>query len=415
MKPDMVLMARLREATLQLMKDGPLAATASIREALAQHNPDSVQDTSRSVATPEMKDLNAAPAWTGSSAAAGPEAEEAPMASAVQGLKAMAAAGLPDIAALVAQHGITLPKSVAEAAAGRRRAPLRAPPLPDGARYVALSYEGPAGQRNYKLYIPSTCTGQPAALLVMLHGCTQDADDFAAGTRMNRLAEEAACLVVWPEQSQQANSSRCWNWFSAADQQRGKGEPALIVGIVRQVMANHPVDSARICIAGLSAGGAMAAVVGALYPEVFHAVGVHSGLPFGAAHDLPSALQSMRTGASGTHRHGSGPKVIVMHGDRDATVHPANGQHIVAAAAASHSGSAPVSQTGKAPGGRRYTRSRYQDGNGQVIAEHWVLHGAGHAWAGGSADGTYTDCAGPDASRAMLQFFGLLPRREGSS
>jgi len=396
MKPYTALMAKLQQATQQLMKDGPLATTATIREALAGLNADDAPAATRSAATPQMKNLNAAPAWA--HAAAGTDHLST----------AAAIAGVADVAALLRQHGITPPQGSPLPASAKLRTRTPTPSLPDGARYLALTYEGAASQRDYKLYIPSTYTGQAVPLLVMLHGCTQDADDFAAGTRMNLLAEEAGCLVVWPEQPAHANSSRCWNWFNTADQQRDKGEPALIAGIVRQVMAGHAVDPARISIAGLSAGGAMAAVVAAVYPELFHAVGVHSGLPFGAARDLPSALQTMRTGAPGQHRHAAGPKVIVFHGDRDATVHPSNGQHIVTGSVTAQCSIAPESETKKAPGGRKYTRHVYRGENASVIAEHWVVHGAGHAWAGGSAAGTYTDGAGPDASRAMLQFFDML-------
>ncbi|MGB9991407.1 extracellular catalytic domain type 1 short-chain-length polyhydroxyalkanoate depolymerase [Massilia sp. SM-13] len=408
MKPYTALMAKLQQATQQLMKEGPLAATAAIQDALANPDADNAPAASRSPPTPQMKNLNAAPAWAHAPAADRTRRDEPSAARTNQAPGTAAIAEVPDLAALRRQAGITLPKGSPLPAATKRRARSPAPPLPAGARYLALSYEGAADQRDYKLYIPGSYAGQALPLLVMLHGCTQDADDFAAGTRMNLLAEEAGCLVVWPQQAVHANSSRCWNWFNTADQQRGKGEPALIAGIIQQVMASHAVDPARISIAGLSAGGAMAAVVAAVYPELFHAVGVHSGLPFGAARDLPSALQSMRAGAQGKHRRAAGPKVIVFHGDRDATVHPSNGQHIVTGSVSSECGMAPESETKKAPGGRKYTRHVYRGEDASVMAEHWVIHGAGHAWAGGSAAGTFTDCAGPDASRAMLQFFDML-------
>lgn len=398
MKPYTALMAKLQQATQQLMKEGPFATTAAIQDALANPNADNAPAPSRSPPTPQMKNLNAVPAWAHTQTAARTD----------QAAGATAIAGLADLDSLRRQAGITLPKGSPLPAATKRRTRPSAPPLPAGARYLALTYEGAANQRDYKLYIPSSYTGQAVPLLVMLHGCTQDADDFAAGTRMNLLAEEAGCLVVWPEQPVHANSSRCWNWFNTADQQRGKGEPALIAGIIQHVMSSHAVDPARISIAGLSAGGAMAAVVAAVYPELFHAVGVHSGLPFGAARDLPSALQSMRAGGHGNHRRAPGPKVIVFHGDRDATVHPSNGQHVVTGSVSSQCAMAPETETKKAPGGRTYTRHVYRGEDASVIAEHWVVHGAGHAWAGGSVAGSFTDCTGPDASRAMLQFFDML-------
>lgn len=408
MKFDNDVMARLQAATQQLMKDGPLAATASLRQAFSQQ-----AGNTRSQAPagnpPPMKDLNPPPAGArpaGSAPGHTPPPADPPAASAT--------AAMPDIAAMLARHGIKLPDMPnladlpnmgrgAGMPAGRKRpAP---PPLPVGARWLEATYRNQAGQRDYKLYVPSNYTGQPMPLVVMLHGCTQDPDDFAAGTRMNQLAEEAGCLVVWPAQPQHANNSRCWNWFSAADQQRDQGEPSLIAGIVRQVMGDYAVDPARISIAGLSAGGAMAAIVGTLYPDLFHAVGVHSGLPFGAARDLPGALQAMRTGAAGHRPERAGPKLIVFHGDKDGTVHPANGEHVLAAALAPHDGHSGEASQGKAKGGRRYTRTLHRAPEGTVLAEHWVLHGGGHAWAGGSAAGSYTDPTGPDASREMLRFF----------
>ncbi|MUI15748.1 PHB depolymerase family esterase [Massilia dura] len=287
----------------------------------------------------------------------------------------------------------------------RKRTP--AAPLPEGARFDSASFTCQAGTRGYKLYVPSNYkeTGAPVPLVVMLHGCTQDPDDFAAGTRMNAVAEETGCIVAYPCQSMQANSSKCWNWFSAADQQRDRGEPAIIAGIARQVMADHRIDPARVSIAGLSAGGAMAVIVAALYPDLFNAAGVHSGLPIGSASDLPSALQAMQQGAKGGGQPVSSPPLIVFHGDKDHTVNPKNGTDVLQHGLAGHDAGSPEVERTKAPGGRKYTRSIHRHADGRVLAEHWELHGGGHAWAGGSASGSYTDPTGPDASRAMVQFF----------
>lgn len=291
----------------------------------------------------------------------------------------------------------------------------RTPSLPDKARFEGHLFRNAAGSRAYKLYIPGGYTGQVLPLVVMLHGCTQSPDDFAAGTRMNELAEEQMFLVAYPAQPQSANPSKCWNWFNAADQQRGKGEPSLIAGITRQIMQDFPVDPGRVYIAGLSAGGAAAAVMGQAYPDLYTAIGVHSGLACGAASDMPSAFAAMRQGgARPTSRCGSAGTVptIVFHGDRDKTVHPANGQQVIAQSMERKTLRASVSQ-GRSAGGMDYTRTVHADDDGQALIEHWVLHGAGHAWAGGSKAGSYTEPRGPDASREMMRFF-LRHRNEAS-
>ncbi len=266
-----------------------------------------------------------------------------------------------------------------------------------------------AGSRAYKLYVPSCYNGQPMPLLVMLHGCSQDPDDFAAGTQMNAVAEERGCLVLYPAQSPEANQSRCWNWFSALDQERGQGEPAIIAAMTRDVMARYPVRQSQVFVAGLSAGGAMAVIVGTLYPDLFAAVGVHSGLPFAAARDLPSALYAMRLGAAGARAaQTAGQPIIVFHGDRDNTVHPANGEEILAQGLRSHpqGGRAnPATLAGRVPDGHAFTLKAHWLEDGSPLGEHWVIHGAGHAWSGGSAQGSYTDPRGPDASREMMRFF----------
>ncbi len=292
---------------------------------------------------------------------------------------------------------------------GQRKARKPAP-LPPGAQFLEGVYQGATGTRDYKLYIPSSYHGQPMPLLVMLHGCTQDPDDFAAGTRMNALAEEQGMLVVYPAQSRQANQQRCWNWFNALDQQRGQGEPAIIAGIAQQVAARHAVAPGQVYVAGMSAGGAMAVIVGTLYPDVFAAVGVHSGLPFASARDLPSALQAMKQGApagQAAHaaRHDGARPIIVFHGDRDSTVHPRNGEQVMSQQLHHHPGAEARHDRGSVPQGRRYTRTTHRHPDGTPLGEHWVVHGAGHAWSGGSADGSYTDTRGPDASREMLRFF----------
>jgi poly(hydroxyalkanoate) depolymerase family esterase len=298
-------------------------------------------------------------------------------------------------------------------------------------RFVTRTFTAAAGTRVYKLYIPgqaASAAPQSLPLVVMLHGCTQTADDFAAGTQMNRLADEHGFLVAYPEQASGANSSRCWNWFRGEDQLRDAGEPAILAGIAQAVLADQPVNPKRVFVAGLSAGAAMAVILGETYPELFAAVGAHSGLPYAAAHDVSSALAAMKgRGVMGGRPHLPGtaddprrPMVqavplIVFHGDRDHTVQHSNGEHIVQQASRAHAARAAGTGqpaglhtrtvSGTAPGGRRYTRTVHSDHNGLPRVETWTLHGAGHAWSGGSATGSYTDPTGPDASAEMLRFF----------
>lgn len=287
--------------------------------------------------------------------------------------------------------------------------PAAAPVQPARERLAGNFVDGfhanAAGRREYKLYVPGSNKGAPAPLLVMLHGCTQDPDDFANGTQMNVLAEEIGCLVLYPAQSKDANPSRCWNWFNAVDQRRDEGEPSIIAGMTQAIMASHAVDPAQVYVAGLSAGGAMATIMGTLYPELYAAVGVHSGLPFASANDLSSALAAMKGDFLRSQESGGQPlPIIVFHGDRDTTVHPANGDELVAQGAR-HLAQPGMAEPGRVPDGHAYTRTLYPDQDGTVQAEHWLVHGAGHAWFGGNARGSYTDDKGPDASREMMRFF----------
>ena len=295
----------------------------------------------------------------------------------------------------------------------REREGAKEAPERRSGKFISGSFANEHGARPYKLYIPAGHAGKALPLIVMLHGCTQTADDFAAGTRMNALAEERQCFVLYPAQTQSANRSRCWNWFKRGDQRRDKGEPAIIAGMTREVASRYGIDARKVYVAGLSAGGAMAAVMGAAYPDLYAAVGIHSGLAAGSAHDVPSAFAAMQgtppppaRAATSSHGRRTLP-VIVFHGDRDSTVHPRNGEQVVSASAArnAESGNTVSVERGRVPGGHAYTRTVHTDPDGRVVLEHWLVHGAGHAWAGGSARGSYTDPKGPDAAREMLRFF----------
>lgn len=295
---------------------------------------------------------------------------------------------------------------------------------------VAFSHPGaPHNPHHYHVFVPpGASAAAPMPLVLMLHGCTQNPLDFATGTGMNAAAAPANAMVLYPEQPHSANPHGCWNWFRPGDQRRDSGEPALLVAMVRDVMARHSVDPRRVYVAGLSAGGAMAALLGREYPDVFAAVGVHSGLQAGAAHNVMAALSAMKNGAKsnprGTPVAAPGQPVvpvIVFHGDADGTVHARNGEQVIHAALGAVVGGAAAVQsaveTGRSAAGRGFTRTVYRratsgmadnsaiGGPATVVAEHWVLHGASHAWAGGSAQGSHTDPQGVNATAEMLRFF----------
>ena len=295
-------------------------------------------------------------------------------------------------------------------------------------RFLSGFYSNAVGSRSYKLYVPSGYRGQALPLVVMLHGCTQSADDFATSTRMNDLAERHSFLVLYPAQTFKANIGKCWNWFKESDQQRDQGEPALIAGLTRDVINTYKLDARRVYVAGISAGGAMSMVMAMTYPDLFAAAGVQSGVPYGVAHNMMTGRAVIK-GADApvnlpTAARGGGVKprpvsTIVFHGDQDSLVHPNNSEQIISQwlevrTQKSKNGSTPQINvtSGQVPGGHAYTRSIYKDGNGPALMEQWLVHGAGHAWSGGNPNIAWTDDKGPDASQEMLRFFFEHPHPE---
>ena len=292
--------------------------------------------------------------------------------------------------------------------------PPRTPalPVPEGARFLDEHYSCAAGARRYRLYVPSNADEGLQGLIVMLHGCTQNPEDFAAGTGMNTLAEEHRLLVVYPAQTGGDNSMSCWNWFRPGDQMRDTGEPAIIAGLTESLRDQYAIPKDRVFVAGLSAGGAMAAIMGETYPELYAAIGVHSGLAYGSANDTMSAFTAMR-GQPGIEPVPSrsrgkgfeaGPRTIVFHGSADTTVHPSNAERIIAGK--DGNGQRTSRSEAAASGERRgYTRLVAKRDDGTHGLESWTIQGAQHAWSGGHPSGSYTDPRGPDASAAMVRFF----------
>jgi poly(hydroxyalkanoate) depolymerase family esterase len=388
---------------LRLTREGRLAeATALLQQGLggggqpSQAPPATNPDLSASVVAPTTADADNSGLLRGRREA---HPSGRPLASGLlEKLQTRLPAGLSGLpgSSPLAGPGLVRPGGSAAAAAA-----ASAP----GGEIRHLTHTDAAGSRAYDLYIPTGYAGEPVPLIVMLHGGSQDAMDFAAGTRMNDLAEQHTFIVAYPEQSTAANNGRYWNWFRPQDQQRDRGEPAILAGITRQVMRDYAVDRARVYIVGFSAGGAMAAVMAATYPDLYAAAGIHSGLAPRSARDVPSAFEAMRSG--GTAGATIEMPLIVFQGDRDHIVASVNADRLIASRVA-----ASPSFDGGETLGRRHSCKIYRDGEGRVIAEQWIVHGGSHAWSGGSPMGSYTDGRGPDASAEMLRFF--LEHRQAS-
>ena len=286
-------------------------------------------------------------------------------------------------------------------------APDETPAGPPDEKFSSRSYRGPAGSLNYRLYVPADHATRELALVLMLHGCTQNPEDFALGTQMNALADEFGLVVAYPHQPRAANASGCWNWFDKRHQHRGSGEPAKLAGLAQSLASEFAIPRERTFVAGLSAGGAMAEVLAATYPDLFDAVGIHSGLPYKAAKDVPSAFAAMKGAAAEPALRvvgGTECRKIVFHGGADATVDPINAMRILEQA---RSGRTHLQQVDleRQIEGRSVNQTVLQNPAGQSVVELWSVEGGGHAWFGGDSRGSYTQSVGLDASRIMVRFF----------
>lgn len=294
-----------------------------------------------------------------------------------------------------------------------------------------FTYSSAAGKRQYFVYTPASYQiGAAVPLVMMLHGCQQTALNFAIGTRMNQLADQHNFIVAYPQQASSANIGGCWNWFLTANQQRGQGEPALIAGIVDAIQQNRAqwsIDARRVYVAGMSAGGALAAILGATYPDIFAAVGVHSGVEYGAARNQIMALQAMRLGGPDPLGQGQAAytamgdvarvvPTIVFHGTNDNIIAPINGDQVIQQwmetdQLASNGAYRPdfanpaSTTTGQVTSGYSYTTFLWNDSHNATVQSYWKVSGLGHAWAGGDPAGSFTDPLGPDASAAFYAFF----------
>jgi poly(hydroxyalkanoate) depolymerase family esterase len=310
---------------------------------------------------------------------------------------------------------LTMTSTTPDAAAQAARSSADAP----AGTFEWHTYRASEGSRRYRLFVPAGLdASRPAPLVVMLHGCTQDPDDFARGTRFNAAAARAGVLVAWPEQTAENQQLKCWSWFEPAHQAARAGEPAIVAGITREVMAAHAVDPRRVYIVGVSAGAAMAVNTAASYPDLYAAVGAHSGIPYRAASDVGHAWAVMRTGTSDPAilayalqdaLGGRTMPLIALHGGADPVVSPVNSRQLAAQWAGVHKLQSTPPQRSE-EGGLSVERTTWPGADGTPLIELVIVDGLAHAWSGGSADGTYTDPRGPDATTLILTFLLAHPR-----
>ena len=285
-------------------------------------------------------------------------------------------------------------------------APTPPVPTPAGAQFLSRALTTNSGSMRYKLYIPTPRDTPPAGLIIMLHGCKQNPDDFAVGTGMNEVADTKNFIVAYPQQESSANAAACWNWFVPAHQMRDRGEPALMAALTRALTTEFNIPAGKVFAAGLSAGGAMAAILAETYPELYAAVGIHSGLAYGSANDVMSAFAAMRGDRlvrARTTADATAPRMILFQGSKDSTVHPSNVEALMSRR--SDASLQRVIDPAANHNGRNVNRQVFHNAAGVHVLEVWEIEETGHAWSGGNERGSFTDKAGPSASAEMVRFF----------